>query len=202
MVPCEIHANEVWTIIQRRIDGTTDFYRNWTDYKIGFGNIERELWLGNEKIYHLTNQAQYKLRIDMWDWRKDTDKIGNYYFSETDYFYIDNENHSYKLHVPQDYFAYRGFGGSGLRVHAGPFMTFDRSGSKTRNCARKYHSGFWFKTCVRNANLNGQYYDNSFENITTRLRPEDDIYWPNVGQPLQRVVMKIQRISRPEKHMQ
>jgi hypothetical protein len=48
-----------WTVIQRRINGTIDFYREWNDYKNGFGDLQTEFWLGNEKIHQLTNQGQY-----------------------------------------------------------------------------------------------------------------------------------------------
>jgi hypothetical protein len=32
--------------LQRRLDGETDFYRGWTEYEEGFGNLNREFWLG------------------------------------------------------------------------------------------------------------------------------------------------------------
>jgi len=35
-----------WQVIQRRVDNTTDFYRDWKSYKDGFGDLTRNFWLG------------------------------------------------------------------------------------------------------------------------------------------------------------
>lgn len=33
-------------VIQRRQDGTVNFYRKWVDYERGFGSAAGEYWLG------------------------------------------------------------------------------------------------------------------------------------------------------------
>lgn len=42
-----------WQVIQRRIDGETNFFRNWKDYKNGFGNADHEYWLGRFKYMYM-----------------------------------------------------------------------------------------------------------------------------------------------------
>nr|XP_034316491.1 ficolin-2-like [Crassostrea gigas] len=61
-----------WTVFQRRQDGSEDFYRTWTEYKNGFGNLGSEFWLGNDKLHNLLSQGTYEMRMDMEDFDNQT----------------------------------------------------------------------------------------------------------------------------------
>ncbi|XP_062595442.1 techylectin-5B-like, partial [Saccostrea cucullata] len=41
-----------WTVINKRMDGSVEFYRSWNSYKKGFGNVDGEYWIGNSLAYH------------------------------------------------------------------------------------------------------------------------------------------------------
>ena len=40
----------MFKLIQRRIDGKTDFYRGWSEYEVGFGDLTKEFWLGMHEV--------------------------------------------------------------------------------------------------------------------------------------------------------
>ncbi|KAJ8034018.1 Tenascin-R [Holothuria leucospilota] len=50
------------TYIQVR-ESPEDFNQNWAEYQSGFGNLEGNFWLGNEKVCHMTEQRRYRLGI-------------------------------------------------------------------------------------------------------------------------------------------
>ena len=61
-----------WTVFQRRVDGSCDFYRGWNDYKNGFGDLDGEFWLGLDKINRLSNSGEDVLRVDLEDFENET----------------------------------------------------------------------------------------------------------------------------------
>ena len=54
-----------WTVIQRRADGSVNFFRKWAAYKASFGSLTGEFWWGLENIHLLTSSAPQELRIDV-----------------------------------------------------------------------------------------------------------------------------------------
>ena len=79
-------------MFQRRLDGSVDFYRGWTDYKNGFGNLYGEFWLGLDKIHRLTTTIKNKLRVDLMDTKSKT-AYAEYNFA------VSSEKNKYKLSV-------------------------------------------------------------------------------------------------------
>ena len=80
-----------WTVFQKRMDGSVDFFQWWDDYKRGFGNLNGEFWLGLEKIHRLTVSGSYKLRVDLEDFNGKTS------FAEYSSFAVTNERTKYRL---------------------------------------------------------------------------------------------------------
>ena len=82
-----------WTIFQRRVSGSVDFYRNWTDYKYGFGSLDGEFWLGLDKIHRLSQSGQNVLRFDLENFE------GEKRFAIFEAFGVANEINGYLLFV-------------------------------------------------------------------------------------------------------
>ena len=77
-------------MVQRRLDGSLDFNRNWSDYRNGFGTLDGEFWIGMEEIHRLT-KSQSKLRVDL----EDINGITTY--AEYDIFVVATESKKYQL---------------------------------------------------------------------------------------------------------
>ncbi|XP_062575972.1 techylectin-5A-like [Saccostrea cucullata] len=135
-----------WTVIQRRQDGSENFFRNWNDYKNGFGNLSNEFWLGNEKIHTITNSRDYTLRINLKDFSR------NSRYASYKKFSVGNEASGYILKVS----GYSGNAGDSFmsRHNNVKFVTKDHGDRE--GCAKSHKGGWWYKSCHL-SNLNGLY---------------------------------------------
>ena len=138
-----------WTVFQRRMDGSINFYRYWTDYQQGFGNPSGEFWLGLDKIHHLTSSAT-QLRVDL---RPRTG--GSSTYAKYSSFSVGDSASKYILSVS----GYSGTAGDSLAYHNGyRFTTRDQDNDVWgNNCAQHWGGGAWWYRICWTSNLNGVY---------------------------------------------
>lgn len=143
-----------WVVFQRRVDGSVTFARDWNNYKVGFGQLQNEFWLGNENLFTTSYQGLYprgnELRIEM--------KNAKGIVKHVKYgkFQIGNSGTRYMLHVDDfsgsttDEMTYT----NGMR-----FSTFDSDNDahQSVHCGAHFNNGWWFRDCFT-ANLNGLFY--------------------------------------------
>ncbi|XP_052717720.1 fibroleukin-like [Crassostrea angulata] len=143
--------NGGWTVIQRRVNGSVDFYRNWTDYKNGFGFADHEYWIGNDMLHSLTSTNPQELRVDMERFN------GEKAYAVYSNFSVGDEASKYQLQVN----GYSGNAGDSLEYSNNSMFSTpdqDNDGKSSGSCATKYRTAGWFKNCFW-ANPNGQYTD-------------------------------------------
>ena len=136
-----------WLVIQRRINGSVNFYCNWTDYMYGFGDLEGEFWYGLEKIHCLTTRDDVELRIELGNGTEPTE-VWTYQL-----FRVGGAETNYQLTIGQA----RGVGGTHdamANQNGRPFSTRDRDNDG--NCAASYGGAWWHYSCFH-SNLNGKY---------------------------------------------
>nr|XP_033787023.1 fibrinogen gamma chain isoform X2 [Geotrypetes seraphini] len=171
LVYCEIDsAGNGWTVLQRRLDGSVDFKKNWVQYAQGFGHLSpsdtTEYWIGNEKMHALTTQSTlpYVLRVELKDWNNQKRTADYHTFRvgpETDkyrltytYFMSGNAGDAFDGYDfgddPSDKF---------FTSHNGmQFSTYDQDNDKFEgNCALQVGAGWWMNRCSAGL-LNGKYY--------------------------------------------
>ena len=162
-----------WTVLMRRQDGSVDFYRNWADYKRGFGNLEGEHWLGLDNMHLLTHQSSDppQLRVDLADWE------GNTAFAKYDQFSVGDEDSDYTLSVSGYQNASTAGNSLTSRDSGQRFSTPDRDNDMATtfadgHCAVYFHGPWWHRDCYHSL-LTGKY----FTSGGTRSSPPYGIIW-------------------------
>ncbi|XP_071379439.1 microfibril-associated glycoprotein 4-like, partial [Centroberyx affinis] len=173
-----------WTVIQRRMDGTENFYRPWAHYKNGFGNVAGEYWLGLDNIFLLTMRKKNELRVDMQDWE------GGKVYAQYSSFSVDPENYGYQLRLGS---YIDGGAGDSLSYHSNmKFSTYDRDQDLSDvSCAQLHLGGFWFNYCYY-ANPNGMYAPGgiTYDNVCVSWK-----HWKGTNYSLKSIAMKIRPVS-------
>ncbi|XP_038590985.1 microfibril-associated glycoprotein 4-like [Micropterus salmoides] len=176
-------STEKWTVIQRRQDGTVNFYMKWDHYKTGFGSAAGEYWLGLETMHLLTQAKNYELRVDMEDFE------GQRVFADYSSFSVGPESDGYRLKLGS---FIKGAAGDSLSIHNGQkFTTTDKDqDTHVSNCARICFGGFWYEGCFA-ANPNGIYTWGSSPRLA-------GIHWSNfkgLEYSLKTMIMKIRPVA-------
>lgn len=183
---CDMETSDGgWIVIQRRIDGSVNFARPWDDYAFGFGNPNSEYWLGNDNLYWLSNNKNYSIQFELWDWDD------NYAYALYDFFRVGTEQKKFQLTIQ----GYTGTAGDAMFPYHNKmlFSTIDRDNDEWHSsCAKKDQSGWWFKACGY-ASPNGAY----IENGITQISPDGVIKgilwskWKGYGYSMKRTEIKI-----------
>ncbi|XP_062601509.1 fibroleukin-like [Saccostrea cucullata] len=153
-----------WTAIQKRVDGSVSFDRNWADYKNGFGSPEQNFWIGNEAIHKLTKDNTLSLYVSI------TIQNGTTLYEMYDKFFVSNEAGKYQLSLAGPATGTLGdsmidTGRSWADLTGMYFSTpdSDNDGWPSGNCAATWRGGWWFNSC-RRAFLNGPWSSGSWSN--------------------------------------
>lgn len=142
---CEVRNDGLWTVIQRRDNYSIqyNFNASWEDYKHGFGDLNRDFWIGNEFLHLFSQKHNLILRIELQDFEN------NSVWAEYDTFKIDSEGNNYRLSVS----GYTGNASDSFSVHSGSyFSTFDKTNDEAPECcpcAVSYGGGWWFNRLVK-----------------------------------------------------
>ncbi|XP_067945017.1 ryncolin-2-like [Watersipora subatra] len=130
---CDFVDSHGWTVIQRRGNKSVTFDRNWEEYKNGFGDIEGEHWIGNEKIHILTltnQQLNIHLRAAS---GKESDGVWQRFFiaDEADHFRLTIDEHSHSGDLQDTFSSY----------HNGMMFTAGNSDNDldSDNCAKMWN---------------------------------------------------------------
>ncbi|XP_019636875.1 PREDICTED: microfibril-associated glycoprotein 4-like [Branchiostoma belcheri] len=143
-----------WTVIQRRFDGSLEFFRQIGAYQNGFGDSSGEYWLGLETIYRITAQNTYELYIELEDWS------GNVKFARYSSFSVGpGDDHTLSVG------GYSGTAGDGFYLshssHTNNGMKFSTrwhdQDTSSGSMAELYGGGWWYGSWSH-SDLNGPYF--------------------------------------------
>jgi len=150
-------------VIQRRLSKSNIFYKSYTEYQQGFGDLSSNMWLGLDSIHCLTSPKSTELFVGL-------EEANNYFFSALSYyrnFSVGDESSNYQLKVsnfvsdlnslPVSIPQYATNGLDSLSSHDKQMFStkdVDNDADDLTHCGQVHKGGWWYKNCYA-ANLNG-----------------------------------------------
>ena len=138
-----------WQVLLRRKDGTLDFDRPKHKYRLFFGDIQGEFWLGLAYMNRATLTGNHELRVELEDWE------GNTSYAKYSTFKVGTGSRHFRLTIG----GYSGTAGDSFSIANGMNFTTkdsDHDANSNGNCAEQVNAGWWFKNCFQ-ALLTGRY---------------------------------------------
>ena len=174
----DVYCDGEWAVIQRRMDGSINFNRDWVAYKDGFGNLSGEFWLGNEHL-HLLTKTPSILHVEMESFS------GKKAYALYNLFQIGSSAEKYRLKVDN----YLSTAGDALQSLNGAVFSTIYTGFDTKlqqSCANVLTSAWWYQKCdtleKTSVDLNGVYparilwyewsQSNTIKSVTMKIKPK------------------------------
>ncbi|BFZ04246.1 hypothetical protein BsWGS_07285 [Bradybaena similaris] len=177
-VLCDVVSpGDVWTVFQKRFNGSESFSRGFVAYDQGFGSVRGEHWLGFKQVKRIMTTGQYQIRVDI------SDHSGVNYTRIYPQFSVGAFD-GYRLTVS----GYND-GGHGLSFSSGAdFSTLDHGPQP--HCAIQDNGGWWYDNCAF-TNLNGQWGQSGESGVSWFELPDGRIH------SLTKTEMKFKKSSQP-----
>ena len=151
-----------WTVIQRRLNGDTEFDNKYAAYKNGFGDFAENFWLGLDKISRLSQQDNLEGTMEVYFGMQaffEAAYIASSTYSRYSSFAVGTEADGYRLKISGH--TSDSTAGDSMSSHNNQKFSAkdnDQDSHNSQHCARRHKGGWWYKNCL-DANLNGKYYE-------------------------------------------
>eukprot|EP00092_Neocalanus_flemingeri_P040064 GFUD01043637.1.p1 GENE.GFUD01043637.1~~GFUD01043637.1.p1 ORF type:complete len:222 (+),score=77.78 GFUD01043637.1:115-780(+) len=143
-----------WITIQRRrqFENPANFFaKSMNDYKTGFGNVNRDFWLGLDELARLTKDGKWEMQVDLVDY------AGKTYRGVYHKFRV-GAGPRYELEVGEYDSSKSTMGKDVFREHNKmAFSTKDvDQDTNSGDCSNMFgHGGWWYQLC-HSININGE----------------------------------------------
>ena len=167
LVRCEMEAGTGWTVLQRRIDGSTTFFRFRDEYIPGFGDPHHEYWIGLDNIHNLTYTKPYQLQVIVTDYQN---QVGYAYY---DIFEVDDNSNQYQINVGAftagspdagNAMTHPSYAASNIQGRKFSTPDYDHDYDSSSGHCAAYRGGWWMNSCQMSS-LNSHYGTPNEDNV-------------------------------------